>query len=91
MRIDEGFGHEIAASVDLCRRAAIEIFTDGNNAAVLDANLSALIAAAEPGAADGDIERLIHGSISIEDRNHLAARPTYTPAVVYFHQRETVF
>ncbi len=66
VRIDEGFGHQIAAGVDLRRSAAIEIFTDSNDAAVLDADLGKPIAAAEPGTADGDVERLIHCSILVQ-------------------------
>ena len=44
----------------------IKIFTDRHDAALLDADLGEPIAAAEPGAANGNVERLIHGLILIE-------------------------
>ena len=83
VRIDEKFGHKIAARIDLRFSPAVEIFTDGNDAAVLDADFGEPIAApAQPSAADGDIKRLIHGSISGQGCGgaRLSAKPIDTPA-----------
>jgi hypothetical protein len=79
MRIDEGFGHKIAAGIDLPNSPPIKIFGDRHDAAPLDADLSKPIATAEPGAADGNVERLIHGSILIEGavESFLLLKPTY--------------
>ena len=68
VRIDEGLGHKIAAGIDLRRRPAIEMVADGDDAAVPDGDFCELLAAAKPGAADGDIERLIHASILVQGR-----------------------
>jgi hypothetical protein len=64
MRIDETFGHQLAAGIDFGGAKAIEMRRNRGDAAVCDADVGVLPGggAAQAGTADRDIEHLSHDS-----------------------------